>query len=263
MVFQNWKILYKYITMNRRTFLKTGSLTTAGTLMASQLAMATNTNLKPLSNKENLTILFQGDSITDAGRGRGNYYPNDASGMGNGYVYQIASRLLGENPTLNIKNYNRGISGHKVPQLDARWEDDCLQLQPDIMSLLIGVNDFWHTLDWGYKGTAESFDTGLRKLMDRTLKAMPNLKLIIAEPFAVKGGSAINERWKAFEAYQTSVRKISEEYNTAFIPCQDIFDKALDIAPASYWCPDGVHPSMAGGYLMAEAWLGILNRWLK
>lgn len=249
--------------MNRRTFLKASSLTSAGMVIASELAIAANPNLTSLPNKENLTLLFQGDSITDAGRAKANYYPNDPSGMGNGYVYQIVCRLLGENPTLNLKNYNRGISGHKVFQLADRWDDDCLQLQPDILSILIGVNDYWHTLDWGYKGTAETYNTDLRKLLDRTLKEMPDVKLILAEPFAVRGGTAINERWKAFEDYQKANRKIADEYNAAFIPCQAIFDKALEIAPASYWCPDGVHPSIAGGHLMAEAWLGVLNKMIK
>lgn len=203
----------------------------------------------------NLTILFQGDSITDAGRDKAAYYPNNAAGMGRGYVFQIVSQLLGTQPGKDWKYYNRGISGHKVFQLADRWEDDCLQLKPDVLSILIGVNDFWHTLN-NYNGTVEVYETDLRKLLDRTLKAFPDLKLIIGEPFAVKGGTAIDDRWyPEFPKYQQAAKKIAQDYKAAFVPYQKVFEDALKLAPASYWCPDGVHPSMAGGYLMKEAWI--------
>lgn len=208
----------------------------------------------------NLTILFQGDSITDAGRDKAAYYPNNAAGMGRGYVFQIVSQLLGTRPGKDWKYYNRGISGNKVFQLADRWDDDCLQLKPDLLSILIGVNDFWHTLN-NYNGTVEVYETDLRKLLDRTLKAFPDLKLIIGEPFAVKGGTAIDDRWyPEFPKYQQAAKKIAEDYNAAFVPYQKVFDDALKLAPASYWCPDGVHPSMAGGYLMKEAWINAFER---
>ena len=206
-------------------------------------------------NTTGKTILFQGDSITDAGRDRGHYYPNDGSGMGSGYVRLVASTLLGEQPEAGYRIYNRGISGNKVYQLADRWEDDCLQLRPDVLSILIGVNDFWHTLDFNYQGTAETYENDFRALLKRTLNELPNLRLIIAEPFAVAGGSAINEKWAAFKPYQQAARRIATEFNATFIPLQSIFDEALKHAPASYWAPDGVHPSMAGDYLMAQAWL--------
>ena len=98
------------------------------------------------------TILFQGDSITDAGRERGAYYANDYGGMGQGYVRHIVTELLAKHPDKDLKIYNRGISGHKVYQLRDRWEDDCMMLKPDILSILIGVNDHWHTLSGRYGG---------------------------------------------------------------------------------------------------------------
>ncbi len=209
---------------------------------------------------EKTTILFQGDSITDAGRKKDRYYANDAYGMGLGYVHQIVTTLLGKHPTKNLKCYNRGISGHKVFQLANRWEEDCLQLQPDILSILIGVNDFWHTLDWGYKGTVETYEKDLRALLDQTKKALPDVKLIIAEPFVLKGTAIVEEKWyPAFSAYQKVSKQLAKDYDAAFIPLQAIFDKALEVAPVSYWCPDGVHPSLAGAYLMAEAWLATLE----
>ena len=217
------------------------------------------------TNKENLadslTILFQGDSITDAGRNRGRYYANDPGGLGSGYVFQIIAELLGSNPGKDLKFYNRGISGNKVFQLADRWDDDCLYLKPDVLSVLIGVNDFWHTLSNNYAGTAKTYNEDLRNLLDRTKKQLPDIKLIIGEPFAVKGGRAITPQWdKDFPDYQKYAKAIAKDYNAAFIPYQDVFDKALKIAPASYWCPDGVHPSIAGAYLMKNAWLEAFDK---
>ncbi len=239
---------------NRRNFLKTGGAAIATVVSAPILAHAPKRKrTKKIPNK--LTILMQGDSITDAGRDKAKYYANDAAGMGRGYVYQIVSDVLGSQPEAKLRFYNRGISGHKVFQLANRWEDDCLQLKPDVLSVLIGVNDFWHSLN-NYKGTVAVYEADFRKLLDRTLTALPNVKLIIGEPFAVKGGKAIDKRWfPDFPEYQVAAAKIAKEYKAQFIPYQKIFDDALNIAPVSYWCPDGVHPSMAGGYLMKEAWI--------
>ncbi len=243
---------------NRRQFLKYASLVP---LALASPALAGKKTISTGNIPEGSRILFQGDSITDAGRNRGNYYANNGSGLGGGYAYQIAADVLGTNPGKNIAIYNRGISGNKVYQLAGRWEDDCLQLKPDVLSLLIGVNDFWHTLTHNYKGTAESFETDLRELLDRTLNSLPALKLIIAEPFVVTGGTAISEAWyPAFSKYQQSVQEIATELNANFIPLQAVFDEALKVAPVSYWCPDGVHPSIAGSYLMKQVWMEALEK---
>lgn len=203
------------------------------------------------------TILFQGDSITDAGRNKAHYYPNQSQGMGSGYVRHIVTELMGQNPTADLQFYNRGISGHRVFQLRDRWEDDCLHLSPDIVSIMIGVNDFWHTLDFGYDGTVEVYEKDLDELLARTIKTLPNIKILIGEPFVCIEGTAIKpDLWKGeFEKYQAACRRVSDKHGATFIPYQAVFDEALKVAPTSYWCPDGVHPSMAGNYLMAQAWL--------
>ena len=121
-------------------------------LLPLTISLWKNAEILSSSIPDNLKILFQGDSITDAGRNRGRYYANDGYGMGNGYVSFTVKHLLGTQPQKNIKCYNRGISGHKVHQLADRWDDDCLNLKPDVMSILIGVNDYWHTLTHGYTG---------------------------------------------------------------------------------------------------------------
>lgn len=239
--------------MDRRQFLPAALL---GALGLPTLLKAANPHLAPKTLAPGMTLLMQGDSITDAGRNRGRYYANDPAGMGHGYALHLVTRLMGQHPDLKLRCYNRGISGNKVYQLANRWEDDCLQLQPDIISILIGVNDFWHTLTSGYKGTAKTYANDLRALLARTKAKLPKARLIMAEPFVVKGGSAIdNAAWfPAFSVYQKANKAIAAEFDAAFIPLQSIFDKALESAPVSYWCPDGVHPSMAGAYLMAAAW---------
>jgi lysophospholipase L1-like esterase len=244
----------------RRDFFKKIAMTGAG---LSTLPLLSKADPKVASKEipEKTTILFQGDSITDAGRNRGNYYPNDGRGLGSGYAFQVIADLLGNNPTKGLKCYNRGISGNKVYQLANRWEDDCLQLKPDVLSILIGVNDFWHTLSGGYEGTAKTYNEDFRALLDRTKNALPDVKLIIGEPFAVAGGTAITSQWdKDFPDYQKFARQIAKDYDAAFIPYQDVFDKALKTAPVEYWCPDGVHPSISGAWLMKNAWLEAFNK---
>lgn len=177
--------------------------------------------------------------------------------MGQGYVRHITTDLLGNHPDKELEIYNRGISGHKVPQLNARWEDDCMMLKPDVLSIMIGVNDFWHTLTHKYTGTAKSYEKDYMALMERTKKGLPKVKLIIAEPFVLHEGTAIDPpKWKGtFEEYQAAAKRVSDHFDAVFVPFQKVFDEALDTAPTPYWCPDGVHPSMAGNYLMAKAWM--------
>lgn len=210
---------------------------------------------------ENATILFQGDSITDSGRNRKEMSPNTAAGLGNGYSFLASSDLLLNYPEKKIKCLNRGVGGDKVYQLEQRWQRDCLDLQPNILSILVGVNDFWHTLDFNYRGDAETYEKDYRALLDRTGEALPGVKLIIGEPFALRGGSAISDEWYPdFPKYQKASRQIAEDFNAAFIPYQSIFDEASKQVSATYWSGDGVHPTLAGNQLMANAWLETFKR---
>lgn len=244
------------IQSNRRSFLKELSLTALGATVIPQLVSAHNPAPKKLRfNKEEAVVVFQGDSITDAGRSKDQYYANQAGGMGRGYVMQIVGQLLGKHPEQNYQCYNRGISGHKVFQLANRWDIDCLSLKPDILSILIGVNDYWHLLNGNYDGTVEIYENDYRALLDRTKAALPEVKLIIGEPFAVAGGRAINEKWADFDAYRKVAKEIATDYDAVFLPYHSIFAEALKSAPVDYWCPDGVHPSIAGAHLMAAAWM--------
>lgn len=201
-------------------------------------------------------VVFQGDSITDAGRSKDDEAPNQAHSLGHGYANLAAAHVLGERPEAGWQCYNRGISGNKVFQLTQRWEKDGLNLEPDVLSILIGVNDFWHTLTHGYEGTVAVYERDYRALLDRTRDALPEVALIIGEPFVLRGGSAISDDWfPAFDAYRAAAKRVADDYEAEWIPYQSLFDVALEKASVDHWAPDGVHPSPAGNYLMAEAWL--------
>ncbi|HYG34759.1 MAG TPA: GDSL-type esterase/lipase family protein, partial [Clostridia bacterium] len=157
-----------------------------------------------------------------------------------------------------LKVYNRGISGHKVFQLAERWQADCLDLQPNVLSILIGVNDFWHTLDGNYKGTVEAYERDYRLLLERTLKALPKVRLVICEPFVLKCG-VVKDRWfPDFDAYRAAARRLAERFHATFIPFQSMFDEATRYAAPDRWAGDGVHPSGDGASLMAHNWLRLV-----
>lgn len=206
------------------------------------------------------TVLFQGDSITDAGRDKEKELPNNARSFGLGYAFLTASAILNELPGKNLTMYNRGISGNKVFQLAGRWQKDCLDLKPDVLSILIGVNDYWHKRNGQYDGTPEVYEKDYRKLLQDTKEKLPNIKLVICEPFYVLNTSAVDETWSApMKEYQEAAKQIARDFNTLWVPFQQVFDEAVKHAPATYWTADGVHPGMPGAQLMAEAWLRVVE----
>lgn len=244
---------------SRRNFLKNAGIASAITLSIPQLvsaAFAEEPNKKKIILKDNAVILFQGDSITDAGRKKTNEKFNDASALGGGYAMIATSELLHQYPAKNLKIYNRGISGDKVYQLAERWENDCLNMNPDVLSILVGVNNFWHKLLGRYDGTIKTYRDDYKVLLDRTKQKLPDVQLIIGEPYALIGISAVDEKWyPAYDEYRQAAREIANDFNAAFIPYQTIYEKALKSAPGVYWTADGVHPTLAGANLMAHAWL--------
>jgi lysophospholipase L1-like esterase len=247
---------------NRRKFITTSAVSTLAAISLPQIAEAaiSNNAAKKVTLNTNDTILFQGDSITDWGRKKTETEPNSFGMMGNGYAYVAASNLLLNNAGKNFKFYNKGVSGNKVYQLADRWETDCLAIKPNVLSIMIGVNDFWHTLTNGYAGTIETYRADYKKLLDRTKQALPDVKFIIGVPFAVIGVKSVTDKWyPKFNEYRAVAREMAADYDAPFIPYQAIFDKALETAPGSYWTNDGVHPSIAGANLMAHAWLKVVK----
>ena len=241
---------------NRRNFLKKSTLAAGLPLIGCAQQVSNKENSLYTKINKGDTILFQGDSITDSAREKEREMPNDPNSLGKGYAFLAAAHLLKTLPQHHLKIYNRGISGNKVYQLADRWDKDALDLKPDWISILIGVNDYWHMLDGNYDGTLVMYENDYRKLLQRTKDTLPNVKIIICEPFVIPGTTAVDESWvKPFEKYQTAAKKLALEFNAFWIPFQEVYDKALIDAPASYWIPDGVHPSISGSQLMADAWI--------
>lgn len=242
--------------LSRRAVIK-GSLAT-GAFWATQGLLSSDVAAagQPVVEKiKNATILFQGDSITDAGRNRRNKGPNNAGAFGRGYPFLLASYLLAKYPKEQLKIFNRGISGNKVPDLDKRWQADCIDIKPDVLSILIGVNDIWHKLNGRYKGTVESYEEGFNALLSRTKEALPKTKLVICEPFVLRCG-AINDKWfPEFTQRKEAAKRVAQKAGAIWVPFQEAFDEGVKSAPPKYWAGDGVHPSMAGHALMAKTWI--------
>ena len=203
------------------------------------------------------TILFQGDSITDAGRSR-----EEGGHLGLGYATLVEASLGFENPGEYIF-INKGISGNRIVDVYARIKADITNLKPDVMSLLIGVNDVWHEYSDNPNGVdPEKFMRIYSMLIEEIKAELPDIKIIILEPFVLKGkGTEAN--WPAFE---TEVAKraekaklVAEKYNLTFITLQDKFTEAAKHAPNEYWLGDGVHPTMKGHELIKREWLKAFN----
>jgi lysophospholipase L1-like esterase len=205
-------------------------------------------------------VLFQGNSITDAGRSRDQALKaNEQGPLGNGYAWLAASQLLVDRPNDELSIYNRGISGNKVFQLADRWQEDCLDIKPDVLSILIGVNDIWHMLDGKYDGTVEKFVTDYRALLERTRAALPKVKLVICEPFLLRCGAVDDRFFPLFDHYRGTARELAESFGGLFVPFQAMFDRAVAYAPPIHWAADGVHPTTAGASLMAHNWLATVT----
>ncbi|WP_183580430.1 SGNH/GDSL hydrolase family protein [Mucilaginibacter sp. X5P1] len=249
----------KLIPSNRRNFVRNAAVGTIAALAVPGIissAFASASKTKKVTLGDNDVVLFQGDSITEWGRDKSKSAANDFGALGSGYVLLTATVLLRDYAAKNLQIHNTGISGNKVYQLADRWDTDTVALKPNVLSIMVGVNDYWHTLSGNYKGTIETYRTDYKKLLDRTKQALPDAKLIIGEPFALKDVKAVDASWyPAFDTYRQAAQDVADEFEAVFVPYQKVMDEAVKVAPAKYWSIDGVHPSPAGASLMAEAWL--------
>lgn len=249
--------------ISRRKFFRNAGIGTAAVAGLPLLASSCTglNSVKKISDHFSTgdVVLFQGDSITDAGRDKKNEHPNNARSFGGGYAFLLASWLLEELAGKELMIYNRGISGNKVYQLDERWDKDCLLLKPNVLSILIGVNDYWHLRSGKYKGTPEIYERDYRALLNRTREQYPDIKLIICQPFILRDTKAVDESWvEPFRPYQDISKKLCQEFGATWVPFQEAFTEASQLAHPTYWTHDGVHPSMAGAQLMAKTWLEAL-----
>ena len=209
-------------------------------------------------------ILFQGDSITDCVRSRDNN-----NYRGSGYATMV-SGALGARVPYQYTFYNRGISGNRVVDLYARIRVDMINLKPDYISILIGINDVWHEQACQNGVDAEKFELVYNLMIEELKRDLPGVKIMLLEPFVLPGSATCNteenpDRWEYF-ARETALRaeatkRVAEKQNVLFVPLQALFDKANADAPGDgYWLADGVHPSAAGHELIKNAWLDAFEK---
>jgi lysophospholipase L1-like esterase len=237
--------------ISRRNVLRAAASLGALGAIGSAARAASPAEAKP-ALKKGAVILFQGDSITDAGRKKEVTAPNDTKALGTGYAAMIAGPILLAHGELGLQCHNRGISGNKIPDLAARWDTDVIALKPDVLSIMIGVNDLWHTFAFGnkYKATIDDYETGYRALIERTLKEVPGVRIVICEPFTTR----TSDDFKPLAQFRAVSKKLAEEKQLTFVPFQALFDEAVKAAPAEFWLWDGIHPSVSGHAIMADFW---------
>jgi len=205
------------------------------------------------------TILFQGDSITDCGRATCGGAGFTNWGAGPGYPGMIGAKLWAKYPERDYKVINTGISGNRIVDLYARWRIDTLNREPDILSILIGVNDSLHELGSKNGVDVPRYERIYRELLQWTLDARPGIKIILIEPFLGNNNPDLLCLEPEVEQRRQVVRKLADEFKTVFLPTQKMFEEATKRAPWSYWSADAVHPTPAGHQLLTDAWLKAMD----
>ncbi len=206
----------------------------------------------------NDTVLFQGDSVTNAFRMPNEI--NNAYQLGAGYALLVSAHLLATRPGDRLQFVNRGISGHRIADLLARWQADCIDVRPTVLSLLIGINDTAHDTGGQPGATPADYARDYRKLLEWTRRELPAVRFVLCEPFALVVGDRVTPAWREnLKPRQETVRQIAREFDAAFVPLQKPFDDACRKAPADYWIYDGVHPTAAGFGLIARQWLAAVT----
>lgn len=208
-------------------------------------------------------ILFQGDSITDSGRNResDNY-------AGYGYPTLVKAQLGFDNPGEYVF-FNRGVSGDRVLDMYARIIKDVLNLKPDYISILIGVNDIWHGMDWNNGTGLTRYEKVYNIFIDEILSELPDIKIMIMEPFVLRGTATDDredqpDRFNEFSSgvYEIAkaARRVAKKHNLPFVELQESFNKACELNEASYWLIDGVHPTTMGHELIKREWIETFNK---
>jgi len=251
-------------TTQRRQFIKKTLVAGASAmllpgLLTAETPEATNEITENITGRaaegKDITILFQGDSITDGNRTRNNDWNHI---MGHGYQYILSSSLWYRFPEKNFHFFNRGVSGNKVTDLAARWKEDTLNLTPDVISILIGINDVQSVMnDSPDKVDSINYENEYRALLHQTKERLPSVELILCEPFILPLGHTKDnyQKWlEEIQKRQASVRTLSKEFDAVYVDFQDVFNDALKRAPVEYWIWDGIHPMPAGHELMARQW---------
>ncbi|HHW45901.1 MAG TPA: SGNH/GDSL hydrolase family protein [Clostridiales bacterium] len=198
--------------------------------------------------QKNDVVLFQGDSITDCGRNRDNLYD-----LGVGYPLVISSLLYSKLADLNLKFINKGISGNRVYDLRNRWQQDCLDLKPTVVSILIGINDTWRRYDSNVESPIKDFTECYRSLLT-DVKEKLGARIIIMEPFLIPNAPEKKVWREDLDPRIQAVRELAIEFDATFVPLDGPFTAAYIKNKGNYLSGDGVHPSYAGHGLIAREW---------
>ncbi|HUS59199.1 MAG TPA: SGNH/GDSL hydrolase family protein [Planctomycetota bacterium] len=199
--------------------------------------------------EEKAVVLFQGDSITDAGRSR-----DDDSQLGGGYAMMIASWFSAMHPEKNVRFLNRGISGNRVKDLKARWKEDCLDLKPSWVSIFIGINDTWRRYDSNDPTSSEDYEAAYRNILKQITTHL-DARIVVCEPFVLPVPDD-RRGWRLdLDPKIDAARRLAREFEAIYVPLDGIFSAASAQREPAFWAGDGVHPSPAGHALIAQSWL--------
>jgi lysophospholipase L1-like esterase len=243
---------------SRRSFIKKTVMVGVASCMPTGSLFSENAieSIKSGFGEKNLVFLFQGDSITDGNRGRNND-PNHI--MGHGYAFSVASRIGADFPNEGFKFFNRGISGNTIFDLQKRWQTDTLDLRPDVLSILIGINDVDQSIN--NSATAPGlveFERAYRDILTHSKNSKPNTLFVLGLPFVYPIGNR-KENWELWNEGTSKrakiVNKIAREFQAVLVDYPSVFDKAMKNTPPDYWIWDGIHPTVFGHELMAREWI--------
>ena len=193
-----------------------------------------------------MRVLFIGDSVTDCGRDR-----SDPTDLGSGYVAMLARSQAGNGA---VEFVNRGISGDRVRDLRRRWQQDCLDVRPDLVSILIGVNDTWRRYDSDDPTSVEDFERDYVELLDRTRERLPATRIVLLEPFLLPVRQEQRSWREDLDPKLAVVRRLAEEHAATLVPLDVVLGKAADESGPAALAADGVHPTAEGHALIARTW---------
>ena len=199
--------------------------------------------------KKDDLILFTGDSITDSQRN-----VEDPGCMGKGYAAMAAGRLGVDHPSLNLHFLNRGISGDRTCDLLARWDADCTDLEADWVSILVGVNNTWRRYGTDDPTSESVFEAECRELLDR-VKSKTSAKLVLCSPFLLPTDESVTRMREDLDPKIEILKNLAEECGAIWVDFDAKFIAATERQTPAYWAFDGVHPTLAGHALMADAWM--------
>ncbi|WP_285725508.1 SGNH/GDSL hydrolase family protein [Psychromicrobium xiongbiense] len=197
-----------------------------------------------ISDQSEEMVLFIGDSVTDCGRRE-----PGAPALGQGYVARLATELAAQ----DIAVLNRGINGHRVRDLTARWEEDVLAHQPAMVSILVGINDTWRRYDQNDPTSAEEFEANYRSILQRTTSES-NAAIVMVEPFLIPVTDEQQEWLEDLVPKIEVVHRLAQEFSAQLVPAQAVMTAAAREHGGPALAPDGVHPSALGHRILADAW---------